>query len=490
MTLSGTTVKEPAAAAETREATAKPRILIVDDEMSMREMLRIVLRRDGYDVLVAENGRQALDLLQRERVDLLLSDIRMPDVTGVDVLRAAKDSNRDIVAFMMTAFASTDTAVEAMRLGAVDYFTKPFSMDELRLKVRHHLESHRLKQENALLKRELHTRHGFSSIIGRSEAMLALFKMIETIAKTTSTVLITGESGTGKDMVARAVHYSSLRHEHPFVALNCGAVPETLLESELFGHMRGAFTGADANKKGLIEVAERGSIFLDEIGEMNATMQVKLLRVLQDRRFRRLGGTDEVQADIRVIAATNQDLQKLVAEGRFREDLFYRINVIAIHLPPLRERPEDVTLLAEHFLARYSARMEKPIRTISPDAMQLLAAYHWPGNVRELENVIERAVALEHTPVVLAESLPAYVRGSASAVAAPRAWAAGEGAPAAASLPDLGEGFDLEAQGEEFYRYYMSLALERAGGVQTKAAELLGMSFRSFRYYAKKLNIT
>ena len=473
----------------------RPRILVVDDEPSMREMLRIVLRRDGYDVLVAANGQQALDLLTHEPVEMLLSDIRMPDLSGVEVLRAAKEINRDIVAFMMTAFASTDTAVEAMRLGAVDYFTKPFNMDELRLKVRQHFESHRLKQENVLLKRALNSRHEFSSIIGRSEAMLDVFRMIETIARTNSTVLITGESGTGKDMVARAVHFNSLRREHPFVALNCGALPETLLESELFGHMRGAFTGADANKKGLVEVAERGTIFLDEIGEMNGTMQVKLLRVLQERRFRRLGGTDEVAADIRVIAATNQDLEKLVGEGRFREDLFYRINVIPIHLPPLRDRREDIPLLAEHFLAKYAATMEKPVRSISHEAQALLAAYGWPGNVRELENVIERAVALEQTPVILGESLPPQVRSgtvrsgaaAASAMSAAAAPAGTVSGPPA--LPELGEGFDLEARGEEFYRHYIALALERAGGVQTRAAELLGMSFRSFRYYAKKFNL-
>jgi two-component system response regulator PilR (NtrC family) len=344
-------------------------------------------------------------------------------------------------------------------------------MDELRLKVRRHLEASRLKQENVLLKRALNTTHAFSNMIGRSEAMLAVFRMIETIARTGSTVLITGESGTGKEMVARAVHYNSLRHEHPFVALNCGAVPETLLESELFGHMRGAFTGADQNKKGLLEVADRGTVFLDEIGETNASMQVKLLRVLQDRRFRRLGGTDEVQADIRVIAATNQDLTKMVAEGRFREDLYYRINVIGIHLPPLRERPEDIGLLAEHFLARHAAQMKKPIR------------------VRELENAIERAVALEQTPVVLPESLPLTVRPTAGGpMAVPRS-SLMDSEEAAPALPDLGEGFDLEAKGEEFYRHYIALALERAGGVQTRAAELLGMSFRSFRYYAKKFNL-
>jgi two-component system response regulator PilR (NtrC family) len=469
------------------EGATKPRILIVDDEPSMRDMLRIVLRRDGFDVLLASNGAEAIAMLEKERVDLLLSDIRMPDVGGVDVLRAAKGLNRDIIAFMMTAFASTDSAVEAMRLGAVDYFTKPFNMDELRLKVRQHLEAQRLKQENVLLKRALNTSHEFCNIIGRSDAMLAVFKMIETIARTNSTVLITGESGTGKDLVARAVHYNSLRRQHPFVALNCGALPETLLESELFGHMRGAFTGADANKKGLIEVAEHGTIFLDEIGEMSATMQVKLLRVLQDRRFRRLGGTEEVQADIRVIAATNQDLQKMVAENRFREDLYYRINVIHLHLPPLRERREDVPLIAEHFLAKYSEGIEKPVRSISHEALEALTAYDWPGNVRELENAIERAVALEPTLVVLPESLPAQVRARSSKRVG---GSDGQSSQHGTGMPELKEGFDLEALGEEFYRHYIALALERAGGVQTKAAEMLGMSFRSFRYYAKKFNIT
>jgi len=477
-------------------APAQPRILVVDDEQSMRDMLRIVLRRDGYEVLVAASGTEAVAVLGREPIDLLLSDIRMPDLGGVEVLRAAKEVNRDVVAFMMTAFASTDSAVEAMRLGAVDYLTKPFSMDELRLKIRQHLEVNRLRQENVLLKRALNTSHQFCNIIGRSPAMLDLFKLIETIARTNSTVLITGESGTGKDLAARAVHYHSLRREHPFVALNCGGLPETLLESELFGHMRGAFTGADANKKGLIEVAERGTIFLDEIGEMSLTMQVKLLRVLQDRRFRRLGGTEEVQADIRVIAATNQDLNRMVAEGRFREDLYYRINVIQLHLPPLRDRREDVPMLADHFLAKYAAQAEKAVRGISKEAHALLAGYGWPGNVRELENVLERAVALEQAPLVLPESLPPHVRGADGAGRSTEhrppglQEPAGQGAAqGAGSLPELTDGFDLEAMSDEFYRHYIALALEKAGGVQTRAAELLGMSFRSFRYYAKKFNL-
>ena len=483
--MSGSTAAARFADPATAETSTKPRILIVDDEPSMRDMLRIVLRRDGYDVVVADNGREAIAILEREQVDLLLSDIRMTDLSGVDVLRAAKQVNRDLIAFMMTAFASTETAVEAMRLGAVDYFTKPFSMDELRLKVRQHMEASRLKAENVLLKRALNTSYSFSKIIGRSEPMLAVFKLIETIAKANSTVLITGESGTGKDLVARAVHFNSMRRDQPFVALNCGAVPETLLESELFGHVRGAFTGADQNKKGLLEAADRGTIFLDEIGEMNPAMQVKLLRVLQERRFRRLGGTEEVRADVRVIAATNQDLPRLVSEGRFREDLFYRINVILLHLPPLRDRAEDIPLLAEHFLTKFAGNMGKPIRSISHEAQELLWAYRWPGNVRELENAIERAVAVEQTPILLPESLPPHVGPSRDAELVP-----GEREEQSFSeFPALHDGFDLEARGEDFYRHYISLALERTGGVQTRAAELLGMSFRSFRYYAKKFNL-
>ncbi|MGE0591536.1 MAG: sigma-54-dependent transcriptional regulator [Vicinamibacterales bacterium] len=463
-----------------------PRILVVDDEVSLRDMLRIVLRRDGYEVTVAENGREAVERLGREPFDLVLSDIRMPDVGGVEVLRAARAASDETIVFMMTAYASAETAVEAMRLGAADYFMKPFSMDELRMKVRQHFEARRAKEENLLLRKALKSRHGFENVIGSSPPMQELFKTVETVATTNSTVLITGESGTGKEVIAHALHYSSLRRDHPFVAINCGALPEALLESELFGHVRGAFTGADSNKKGLIEAAGRGSIFLDEIGEMNTTMQVKLLRVLQERRFRRVGGTEESPADIRVIAATNQDLQKLVAEGRFREDLFYRLNVIPLHIPPLRARADDIPLLAEHFLNKFVGESGKSVRGIARDAMELLMAYAWPGNVRELENVIERAVALEQGPTVQAATLPEHLWAGAHGVSLTRVV---EGPAPVSGLPDLHPGFDLEARSDDFYRHYLLLALERAGGVQVKAAELLGMSFRSFRYYAKKLNI-
>jgi two-component system response regulator PilR (NtrC family) len=452
------------------------RILVVDDERSMRELLAIVLRREGYEVVTAENGETAIATLEREPIDLLICDIKMPDMNGVEVLRAAKRIDQDMVAMMVTAFASTQTAIEALRLGACDYLSKPFDVDELKIKVREKLESRDLRQENVLLKRALGVRHEFSNIVGRSEPMLAVFKLIQTIARTTSTILITGESGTGKELVARAIHFNSLRRDRPFVALNCATLPDTLLESELFGHMRGAFTGADSNKKGLIELAEHGTIFLDEIGEMSPSVQVKILRVLQDRRFRRLGGLEEVEADIRIIAATNQDPSKMVADGKFREDLFYRINVIPIHLPPLRERQEDIPLLAEHFLVKYRTQMEKQITGISGDAMQYLIPYDWPGNIRELENVIEHAVALEQARVILPDSLPEAIRCRTPKSAAE-----------VVGLPD--SGFDLEEHVQGIERDYIAEALQKAGGVQVRAAELLGMTFRSFRYYAKKYNL-
>ena len=468
------TVTEPA-------TTAPARVLVVDDERSMRELLSIVLKRDGYDVLVADDGVRAIELLKKERVDILITDIRMPQMSGVDVLREAKSIDPEIISIVMTAFASTDTAVEALRLGAADYVHKsPSAANELRVRVRKELERKHLLRENVLLKRALQSSHKFSNIIGRSDAMLSVFQLIETIAPTGSTVLITGESGTGKELVARAIHFNSLRKDRPFVALNCGALSETLLDSELFGHMKGSFTGADTNKKGLIEVAEKGSIFLDEIGEMTPLVQVKLLRVLQERKYRRLGGTEEVEADIRVIAATNRDLSKMVAEGAFREDLFYRINVIPLRLPALRERVEDIPLLAEHFVSRFGQQMGKPIAAISGAALTCLSAYAWPGNIRELENAMERAVALERTPSILVESLPEQLQGAANAIAA-------AGAAPTENFPD--NGFDLEQHVQHIEREYIAEALRRAGGVKVKAAELLGMSFRSFRYYMKKYDL-
>jgi two-component system response regulator PilR (NtrC family) len=452
------------------------RILVADDERSIRELLAIVLRRDGYEVILAENGRTALNVLEQEPVDLLISDIKMPDMSGVEVLRAAKQVDQDILGIMITAFASTESAVEALRMGAYDYVSKPFDVDELKIIVRNALERRQLRQENLLLKRALQSSHQFSSIVGRSEAMLAVFKLIETVAPTNSTILVTGESGTGKELVARAIHFNSLRRDRPFVAVNCGALPEQLLESELFGHMRGSFTGASANKKGLVEVADRGTIFLDELGEMSSMMQVKLLRVLQERRFRRVGGTEEVEANIRVIAATNQDLARMVADGRFREYLYYRVNVIQVQLPPLRERQEDIALLAGHFLEKFREQMGKNVASISQEAMAYLERYDWPGNIRELENIIERAVALESSAAILPDSLPPQLRGLPA-----------KNGQTVTQLPDAG--FDLEAHVENVERDYIAQALKRAGGKQSKAAELLGMSFRSFRYYVKKYNL-
>jgi two-component system, NtrC family, response regulator PilR len=465
-----------AGAPDLAPAKAEPRLLVVDDERSMRELLSIVLRREGYDVTLATNGREAIEHLERGRFDLLISDVKMPDMNGVEVLRAAKRIDPDTLGIMITAFASADTAIEAMRLGAHDYLSKPFDVDELKIKVRNAIEQRALRQENVLLKRALGTTHQFANIVGRSDKMLAVFKLIEQVARTDSTVLITGESGTGKEWVARAIHFYSLRRDRPFVPLNCGALPDTLLESELFGHMKGAFTGANLNKKGLIESAEKGTLFLDEIGEMNPLMQVKLLRVLQERTFRRLGGVEEIETSMRVIAATNQDLTKMVADGKFREDLFYRINVIPIQLPPLRERSEDVPLLAEYFLSKYREEMGKDIRGLAQESIDLLDAYEWPGNIRELENVIERAVALEKTQVILPESLPDHVVRRVA-----------KGPAAAGVLPE--SGFSLEAHVEGLEKEYITQALTRAGGVQVKAAELLGMSFRSFRYYVKKYNL-
>jgi two-component system response regulator PilR (NtrC family) len=465
-------------------AAALAHVLVVDDEPSMRQMLSIALRREGYQVTAVDDGRAALATLEEGAVDVVVTDVRMPEFSGVDLLREAKRVDPAISVIMMTAYGSKETVLEALRLGATDYVEKTHNLkDELALRIRKELDRKRLQQENVLLKRTLQSSHQFSNIIGSSDPMLALFQLVETIAPTSSTVLITGESGTGKELIARAIHFNSPRKDRPFVALNCGALSETLLDSELFGHVRGAFTGADTNKKGLIEVAEKGTIFLDEIGEMSPVVQVKLLRVLQERKFRRLGGTDEVDADIRIITATNRDLAKMVEDGRFRQDLYYRINVINVHLPPLRDRRDDIPLLAEHFVVRFARQMGKPITGISGDAMGILRRYHWPGNIRELENAMERAVALERSAVIMPESL-SVARGKLPEPLL----------PAPVSLPEVDEdrlpdGFDLEQHVQEIEREYIAEALRRAGGVKVRAAELLGMSFRSFRYYTKKYNL-
>ena len=459
----------------TETKTTTGTILVVDDERSMREFLSIMLKKEGHDVVVADCGRAAVKILERRPVDLLISDIKMPDMSGVDVLRRAKEIRQDIVGIMITAFKSTESAVEALRLGAHDYLEKPFDNELLKKKVRDALEQRRVPEY---------------TILGDSPQITKVRERITRVAPTNSTILITGESGTGKELVARAIHSQSKRSARPFVPLNCGALPETLLESELFGHEKGAFTSADSTKKGLVEAAERGSIFLDEIGEMSLMMQVKVLRFLQERRFRRVGGTEEKDVDVRVIAATNQDLAKMVETGDFRRDLFYRVNVIKVDVPPLRERKEDILPLAQHFIDKFNRQMGKELQGLAPSARRTLESYTWRGNVRELENVIERAVALEDNDMVQAESLdlgdiPGQDRRFPQhTVREPSAAIGG----ASARLPE--SGFMLEQHVQNIEREYLAHALQQAGGVKVRAAGLLGMSFRSFRYYLKKYHLS
>jgi two-component system response regulator PilR (NtrC family) len=457
------------------------RVLIVDDEQSMREWMRILFQRDGFDVLVAADGLAARELISREYVDVVLTDIRMPRLDGIELLKAAREIAPDAIVCMMTAHFTRDSDEwrRARENGAATLFEKPFrDVNLVTLQVRQLIEARRVRHERDVLRQAISC-DGFAGIIGRSEKMLEVFRLVETVCRTNSTILISGESGTGKELVARAIHEQSLRSGSPFVAVNCGALPETLLESELFGHVRGAFTGADSNKKGLIEVADKGTVFLDEIGEMSATMQVKLLRVLQERKYRRVGGTDEVGANIRVIAATNRDLSSMVGDGTFREDLYYRLNVIPIRLPSLRERADDVPIIADHFLEKYTREMGKPLEGFSPDALAMLLAHSWPGNVRELENVVERAVALETSSHVQAATLADHLRNGRPA--------AGSAKRGDEALP--GAGFNLEQHIQEIERTHVERALKQTGGVQVRAAELLGLSFRQFRYLVKKYSV-
>jgi two-component system, NtrC family, response regulator PilR len=462
------------------------RILIVDDEQSMREWMRILFQRDGFQVSVADDGLAARDLIGREYVDVMLTDIRMPGMDGLELLKAAREIAPDAIVCMMTAHFTRDSEEwrRAREGGASALFEKPFrDVNLVTLQVRQLIDARRVRHERDVLRQAIAS-HGFAGIVGRSGPMLDVFRLVETVCRTNSTILISGESGTGKELVARAIHTQSLRRDHPFVAVNCGALPETLLESELFGHVRGAFTGADSNKKGLIEVADKGTIFLDEIGEMSPTMQVKLLRVLQERKYRRVGGTEEVAASIRVIAATNRDLAAMVGDGKFREDLFYRLNVIPIRLPTLRERIDDVPLIAEHFLGKYTREMGKAIGGFSGGAVERLKSYPWPGNVRELENVVERAVALETNDQIQADTLGDHLRDGRPATPLTgrrRDDVSDEVLPAA--------GFNLEHHLQEIERSHVERALRQATGVQVRAAELLGLSFRQFRYLVKKYNL-
>ncbi len=456
--------------------SAKPRILLVDDEISIREMLEIFLKRHGFEVTAADCGEGGLDAVREATFDVIVSDIRMPDMTGIDLLRRVRAEGVDTDVILLTAYATAETAIQALKVGAFDYILKTDNfMDELNHIVGRALEERRLRQENSYLKREFRKQHGLQSLIGRSDAMQALFRMIEKVSDTPSTVLITGESGTGKELAAKAVHLNSSRSEKPFVSVNCGALTETLLESELFGYVKGAFTGAATDRKGLFEVADTGTIFLDEIGEMSPGMQVKLLRVLQERTVRRVGGAAEVPVDVRVIAATNRDLARLVSEGGFRDDLFYRVSVFPLEIPPLRKRRGDIPLLARHFLERLNLSSPNKIESISEEALAKLECYDWPGNVRELENAIERAFIMESSPVLSAENL---LNGPGAGIAA--------GKHAAAIPPD---GIDLETYMEDLQREYFQEALRRTNGVQVKAAELLGLPYRSFRHYMQKFNI-
>ena len=450
-------------------------LLIVDDEVSLRDFLTIVFEEEGWKVDSAGSLDQARRAFQKNDPELILCDLMMPDGSGIDFLREAKALNPAVAIIMITAYTSTKSAVEALKAGAFDYIAKPFDIEELKIIVRKAVVQRELEDENVHLRSALEERFTFANIIGKSARMQEIFSIVSRIAKTNSTVLISGESGTGKELIARAIHYNSDRRGK-FVSINCGALPETLLESELFGHERGAFTGAIREKKGLFQEAERGTIFLDEIGEMSPAMQIKLLRVLQERTIRKVGGNEEVGVDVRVIAATNRDLAEQIQKGTFREDLFYRINVIPIALPSLRQRKEDIPLLAEHFITKYCKALDVTVKRISVEAMRALERYSWAGNVRELENVIERTVALETSDLLTTRSLPEAV-------------VLGVDVPGMESPEFPPEGLPLEKHLEDIGKYYMLKALERTGGVQTQAAELLRMSFRSFRYYAKKYDL-
>jgi len=452
------------------------RLLVVDDEPSMLDMLSLLWRAEGYEVETARSVGEARERLAERPVDLVLCDILMPDGNGLELLREIKASDPRVAVIMMTAYTSTKSALEAMKLGAYDYISKPFAdLEELKLLVAKALEKTQLVDENVYLRGELERRYAFDRIVGRSPRMRAVFELVERVARTHSTVLIQGESGTGKELVARAIHFASPRARQRFLSVNCGALPETLLESELFGHERGAFTGAVREKRGLFQEANRGTLFLDEIGDMSLPMQVKLLRALQDRTVRKVGGTVEEPVDVRIIAATNQNLAERLAQGTFREDLFYRINVIPIELPPLRERREDIPLLVHHFLLESSRRLGIEPRRISVEAMRRLETHSWPGNVRELENLVERTLALSTAEVITTDDLPLELL------------IPGQTGAATPTLPS--EGLDLEARLDGLRRELMRQALDRTGGHQGQAAELLGMSLRSFRYYAGKCGL-
>src|SRR3989442_2417244 len=456
-----------------------PHILVVDDEKSICELLEITFRKEGHRVEVAHSVDAAKRKLESQIYDIIISDIRMPGAGGVDLLKFTKEIAPESFFLLITGVPTLETAIAAINAGADRYVIKDHELvDQLRRAVHEVTESLRWKKEAGYLRRELRRLTGLDNIVGQSTRMRAIFDMIQTVAPQTSRVLITGESGTGKELVARAIHENSARAQAPFITINCGAFPETLLESELFGYMKGAFTGANENRQGLFQAAHGGTLFMDEIDNMSLTMQVKLYRVLQEGKVRPSGSTEESDVDSRIIAATNKDFEKEIAEGRFREDLYYRLSVIPIHVPALRERRDDIPLLARHFLEGFRRSMEKPIEGIAPETMTKLEAYEWPGNVRELENTMERAVALETGREISVRVLPDRIAGYA---------ASGSGAlmgSQAMEFPE--EGVDFEKVIATAERQYLQAALEKAGGVRTRAAELLKITYRSFRHFAKK----
>ncbi len=450
------------------------KILVVDDEKSILDLLSVVLRKEGYSVLTSLSATQALDFINKEDLDLVLTDIKLPQMSGMDILRYVKEKKPDIPVVMITAYGTIKQAVEAFKEGAIDYVVKPFDMEELKIIVSQGLEKRRLKQENTLLKKEFKEKYSFANMVGKSKNMQEIYNLIEKIATSDTTVLITGESGTGKEIAARALHVHSRRKERSFVSLNCGALPENLLESELFGHMRGSFTGAVATKKGMFEVAEKGTLFLDEVGEMSALTQVKLLRTLQERKIRRVGGTEEIAVDVRIIAATNQDLKKRIEQGRFRDDLFYRLHVISFEMPPLRKRKDDIPILANHFLNKYCAKLEKNNKRFAPEVINIFETYPWPGNVRELENAVERIVAIEERETITKKSLPDELL-----------------APQQETDPgiDLSAGFDLNKTVDDITKAYVKQALLVSDGRLKDTAVLLGVNYRSLRYLIDKYNL-
>ncbi len=452
------------------------RILVVDDEQSMQEMLRILLEKDGHEVATAGDGTAGLAVATSQPVDLVISDIRMPGLDGVALLTGLRKHGLETPVIMITAYASSDSAIQAMKHGAFDYITKPFKVDEIRLVIHRALAEAESRHRGERAAPPRLAEAALRGIIGRSPKMVELYKLISRVAAVESTILITGESGTGKELVARTIHSYSARAAKPFMAINCGAIPEELLESELFGHVKGSFTGAIAHKAGLLEVARGGTVFLDEVAEMSPMLQVKLLRFLQDHIFRRVGGTEDIEVDVRMMAATNKELTHLIQQGAFREDLYYRLNVIPVEIPPLRERREDILVLAENFLVFYAARAGRPAMRLAPEALAVLMSHTWPGNVRELENVIERAVALAAGDEVRMENLPPNLSAAGPPSPFPR-W----------EVPP--QGLDLEQVVADIEKTLMQDALEKAGWVQTKAAQLLGINFRSFRYRAKKYGL-